>query len=878
MNHHFTSRELTECDREPIHNIAQIQPHGGFIKLNADWVIAHISTNCAAMLGLDENPVGGTALAKVLAPRAITVLKEALHRIVEPDQIERIFGVKLTEAACLFDCALHTVGDRMVIEFERHSQEQHADHVAMIGPILARLEPIRDFGTLCATAANLMREKLSYDRVMVYKFHADETGEVIAEAKREDLEPFLGLRYPQTDIPAQARELFRRNKFRTIADIDDELVPIQPPQALGGRALDMSMSGLRASSQIHLQYLRNMGVRATMTIAIVRQGRLWGLISCHHYTPHLPAYSLRTVAEMFSQMFSLMLDRLLIDRSEQVRTKGRSIHDKLMQRLAGGTVLSENLPMLHDLLKDAIAHDGASILIDGEYSTRGIAPSHSEFMALAPALGTAPVSTIIATPSLASEAQAAAAFADRVTGALILPISRSPRDYLILWRKPLAQTIRWAGNPAKAVLPGTERLQPRESFAAWSEEIRDRSEDWTDDDLLIADGLRVTLLEVILRMTDEVAKERARAQEQQELLIAELNHRVRNILNLIRGLVSQSQHDAIDVSAFASNIGGRIAALASAHNNITRENWSPAPLTSLFETEMAAYLNEKADRFKISGDEVLVAPEAYTVLALVVHELVTNSAKYGSLCDRSGSLSVDVKRTHFGDIKIAWREYGGPPVKPPTRRGFGSTIIERSIPFELKGEAELRFKLTGLEADFLVPSQYITPVTARESRESSAGNDNACAESETLALADLPKHMLLVEDSMIIALDTEENLRRLGVNSVDLSSNVSGALAAIEQRQPDLAILDFNLGDGSSMPVAKELVRRGVPFVLATGYAELGEKASEIGARYLLRKPYGKAEIQTLLSSYASEQWAESLETQAPGGDETDATSLTADG
>ncbi len=356
-------------------------------------------------------------------------------------------------------------------------------------------------------------------------------------------------------------------------------------------------------------------------------------------------------------------------------------------------------------------------------------------------------------------------------------------------------------------------------------------------------------------MPDEILRERRRAQEQQELLIAELNHRVRNILNLIRSLVSQSQDDAQSVASFAAIIGGRISALASAHDNITRENWAPAPLSALFETELAAYIAAKPERFTFNGDEVLIKPEAYPVLALVVHELVTNSAKYGCLCDGHGCLKVSVMQTRSGDLKIKWRESGGPPVKAPQRRGFGSKIIERSIPFELKGEAELRFKLTGLEGDFMIPARYIEPVSRDNSATTEAASTAlmaAAKERGNAGLPDtdhLPSHVLVVEDSMIIALDTEENLKRLGVKSVKIESNVAGALKAITERQPDFAIVDYNLGPESSSPVAHELNARGVRFALATGYSEVAGQFHELGACALIRKPYGRDEIQNVLAA-----------------------------
>ncbi|MBV7265099.1 HWE histidine kinase domain-containing protein [Erythrobacter ani] len=852
MNYSQPRSQFTECDREAIHHIAAVQDFGALIAVNSDWVIAQRSVNCASMLDLDALPQVGARLSDHFTPNAMDTLKAALARQSGEDTVERVFGLRLVRGGQLFDCALHASGNHLIIEFEPHAEAEYADHLALIGPVLTQLEPIRDLKTLFDTGATLVRQMLGYDRVMVYKFHRDESGEVIAEDRRDDLEPFRGLRYPRADIPQQARELFRRNRFRVIADMDAEPVPIEPATSMYGEPLDLSMSVLRSHSAMHVQYMRNMGVQASLTIAIVRQGRLWGMFSCHHTEPKLPAYSLRTVAEMFSQMFSLMLDRILIARTDEQNARGRKLHDQLMLRFADGDSLANSLPMLDDVLQQVIPHDGASVLTGDHYRARGAAPNHEQFMALAPILSSAPTSQIIATSELKAQIGDAAEFGDIAAGALVLPVSRSPRDYLVLWRKPLTQVVTWAGDPTKTTAEPGQRLHPRGSFAAWEESVEGRSEEWSDDEIQIAESLRVTLLEVILRMTDETAQERARAQEQQELLIAELNHRVRNILNLIRGLVSQSQDEAMSVSNFAAIIGGRISALASAHDNITRENWAPAPLSALFDTELGAYLSEKRGRFTLIGDDVLIRPEAYTVLALVVHELVTNSAKYGCLCDSSGQLTVKLKRNGFGDLEIKWQERGGPPVKPPTRRGFGSTIIERSIPHELKGDAILRFKLSGLEADFTIPARFVDSniVTPLENAEQLAANDTGPeTEVDTVDEVSLPEHVLIVEDSMIIALDTEENLKRLGVKSVRVEGNVAGALTAIAAKEPDFAIIDFNLGTESSEPVARELKERGVRFVLATGYAEMANEVEELGADALLRKPYDRDDLEKALKA-----------------------------
>jgi light-regulated signal transduction histidine kinase (bacteriophytochrome) len=847
MNLHQRTDALTECDREAIHHIAAIQSFGGLIAADGEGRVAHVSANVAALLGLAVLPAPGTPLAEVIAPASLAILTEALARPGAADTPERRFGLDLAGTGALFDCAVHKSCGLSIIEFEPHARSDFADHVSMIVPVIARLEQSETLEMLCHSAAQLVRQMTGYDRVMIYRFHPDESGEVIAEDREPELEPFNGLRYPAADIPQQARELFRRNRFRIIADMGSDAVPIVPALGPEDEPLDLSMSMLRSHSTMHLAYMRNMGVGASLAIAIVRHDRLWGMISCHHRAARLPPYSLRTVAELLSQTFSLMLDRILVAEAEALRERARHLNDRLLLRLAGGVTLADSLPMIEELLGGAIAHDGISLLVDGEYHASGEAPDETEFLAVAPLLASTLGGGTCASARLADQIAEAAAFAHRAAGALVLPLSRVNRDSLVLWRRPLERVVTWAGDPAKAAAAPGELLQPRASFAAWKETVRGRSAEWTADECEIAARLRRTLIEVILRMSEDLTRERARAAEQQELLIAELNHRVRNILGLIRALVSQSQAEALSVPGFAAIIGGRIAALAAAHDNITERHLGPASLSRLIEGELAPYCGAGGARFILTGADVLVTPEAYTILALVVHELATNSAKYGSLSARAGTVSVHMARTAIGDLALRWREAGGPPVSAPTRHGFGSTIITRSIPHDLQGEADVRHRLTGLEADFLVPARFLAGP-----EESAAAARLAQAPREPVTLvppadAEQPARVLVVEDSIIIALDIEENLKRLGVGEVRIESSVSGALAAIADDPPDFAIIDFNLGGESSEPIADALRAAGVRFVLATGYAEGAGSFERLGAAAVLRKPYGMAEIERLL-------------------------------
>jgi two-component sensor histidine kinase len=386
--------------------------------------------------------------------------------------------------------------------------------------------------------------------------------------------------------------------------------------------------------------------------------------------------------------------------------------------------------------------------------------------------------------------------------------------------------------------------------------VTGQSQPWSAVDFRIAEALRVSLLEVILRLTNLTEVERRRVLERQEVLIAELNHRVRNILSLIRGVVSQSKDSATTVESFTQVVGGRIHALARAHDQITADNGQPASFRSLVNAETGAYLGGKATRVVMLGPDVLLEPQAFTTLALVVHELVTNSAKYGALSDSRGRVEVATAIDTFGRFTIDWSEYGGPPVKPPTRRGFGSTIIESSIPHDLSGESELDFAAGGVRGRFMIPAAFTRP--ANRSSEADADQANpAMAESNVTVdsgtkMAQLPRDILLVEDNLIIALDTEDMLRSFGVETVRIASGLAEALKAIDEKPPEAALLDVNLGGDTSYEIAKRLEELGAPFVFATGYQEEIAFPDSFQDVRRLRKPYSAEALRETIEGLVS--------------------------
>jgi two-component sensor histidine kinase/CheY-like chemotaxis protein len=356
----------------------------------------------------------------------------------------------------------------------------------------------------------------------------------------------------------------------------------------------------------------------------------------------------------------------------------------------------------------------------------------------------------------------------------------------------------------------------------------------------IAENLRVGLLEVILRLTNFTAEERKRSQERQNLLIAELNHRVRNILNLIRGVITQSKDAAGTVESFTSVVGGRIQALARAHDLVTADLWGPASFHTLLNAEAGAYLGAQAERVFTEGPDALIAPEAFTTIALVFHEMMTNSAKYGALSDNRGRIEIVTAFDRLGRFSIKWREHGGPPVKPPSRRGFGSTVIERSILHDLKGEARIDYILPGLAAEFVIPSTYVSAA------KGPTGDSIQPVIESDQDPRECPRDVLLVEDNMIIAMDAEAMLRELGVNSVRIASGVAEALRVIEQSPVDFGLLDINLGRETSFEVAARLVALRTPFAFTSGYDDPTAFPAKYADIPRLRKPYSAQSLRNL--------------------------------
>lgn len=822
---------LTNCDREPIHIPGSIQPHGCIIvcDMRLQTVLRH-SANAAEMLALPQPLANGDQLSSVFSAKVIHDLCNALARSTEPSRPSALLDYTLPSGAC-FDISAHAFKGNAILEFEPCSGERRISTVEIAKTLISRLRRTSNIDDVMDVTARMMRSILAYDRVMIYKFSHDGSGRVVSEAKRNDLESFLGQHFPASDIPKQARELYLKNVLRLIGDAGCARIPIVPVLDASGEPLDLSYAQLRSVSPIHCEYLRNMGVSASMSVSIIVGGELRGLIACHHYSAKTLELPFRSAVEMFGEFFSMHIESVVQKTKLDTALRARQLLDQIMSEMTSHDDAEKFLRAKLQELQSIVPCDGVGLWLAGSYTSHGSGPPPTAIPALARFLNEAAGGKVWATHELERHFAPAKSYIGPTSGLLAIPASQVSRDCLMFFRKEVLQTIEWAGDPHKQYATGEhgDRLTPRKSFAIWKEEKIAQSLPWTDADRDIAESLRVALIEVLMRQSEVLAAERRQAELRQKLLNEELNHRVKNVLALIKSLVSQPVEDGRTIEDYALSLKRRILALAFAHDQVVRSDGGGS-LKQLLEAELSPYRTQNSE-IGLDGDDVALDARSFSVMALVLHELATNAAKYGALSRPGGRLAVSWRETENGACEIRWIEAGGPDVLAPSRRGFGTTLIDRSIPFDLGGESETRFERSGLSARFLIPRKFI----AASAPVSAAPDQQLIAPilSEPLR----GKNIMLVEDQLVIALEAESVLGDHGAH-VETAATAGEALRLLGQVTPDVAVLDVNLGSGTSFAVADELMTRNIPFVFATGYGATGTIPPSYAQAPIVTKPY----------------------------------------
>ena len=507
-----TPVDLDTCDREPIHVPGAVQPHGVLLALSEpDLVVRQVSSNSASMLGHEPADLLGRRLDEVVAGGLASAVHEASSDSSDPaEHFPLSTDVVVRGEVHPVDALLHRTGGVLVVEIEPGAGPLTFDLTyRSTRRAVSRINRAVSPGELYAIAAEEVRRLTGFDRVMVYRFDAEWNGQVVAEDKTDELNSFLGLRYPASDIPAQARALYTRNWLRLITDVGYRpapLVPVDDPRT--GQPLDLSHSTLRSVSPIHIEYLQNMGVSASMSISLLDRGDLWGLITCHHYSgPHRPPYEVRAAVEFHGQALSLRLvestDRLEVARALEARSRladlTTAVNDEV--RPAAAALTAGPLTVL-----DLMPCTGVAVGLDGGYASVGEVPEPSVVRAH-DAMAEMRGYEVHALDSLPTVMPKMAVTKEFASGALVLRVSS---DQFVVWLRPeQVRTVDWGGDPHNKAIAAGEgdevRLSPRKSFDLWRETVRLRSEPWLLADVELAGALRANLLDALYARTRRLA-------------------------------------------------------------------------------------------------------------------------------------------------------------------------------------------------------------------------------------------------------------------------------------------------------------------------------------------------------------------------------------
>ncbi len=708
----FGAVDLTNCDREPIHIPGSIQPHGVLIVLDPGSLKAiQVAGDTGRLLGLAPHELLEHVLEARIGPAALERLRAFGAQDMAKPRPLFAFETGVKYHGQPLEAFAHMSDGTLVVELEPCRSEPSANPAAIAQGMIMRVHGETELPGFFQAVASEVRAATGFDRVMVYQFQADESGAVIAEAKAEDLEPYLGLHYPASDIPRQARQLYLRNWTRLIPDVRYTPAPVTPAlNPLTGKPLDLTFSVLRSVSPIHLEYLGNMGVAASMSLSVVVEGKLWGLIACHHRKPHHLRQTLRSVCDLFAQMISLQLQERLATKAHSDRLRMKRIHAELVEAMVRENNLGEALIRHRPNLIDYIPADGAAVLCDGRVTRLGRTPTDEQLCELVGWLNVSLRDGMFMTDCLPEQYAPAQDYADVASGIIALSASRSPRDYVIWFRQEVLRTVTWAGNPAKPVETNDDgiRLSPRKSFAAWQETVRRRSVPWNERIAEAARDLLISMLDVVVRHLEQVMCEREQARMQQNLLMAELDHRVKNTIATIQSLVRFSASGAPSLEDFTRSIQERLHAMARAHSMLTQSRWKGLDLQKVIEEQFEPFGG--GDRVKISGSKLMLKPKAALSASLALHELTTNAAKYGALSVAEGWVEVSwAEQTREGKpwLVLQWTEHGGPVVAPPDRSGFGRVLLERSLAYDVDGHVDLDFRPEGLTCTALIPFEQI---------------------------------------------------------------------------------------------------------------------------------------------------------------------------
>jgi diguanylate cyclase (GGDEF)-like protein/PAS domain S-box-containing protein len=509
INQADLAQALKRCETEPIHRLGLIQPHGALIVFNrkAPFRVEQASANLSQFFPVEIDQILGAPLRDLLGSEQSAEIASLLGRCTDNNALfTRVYAV-INDDILELQVSVRPQGEVCFLEFEPVALDfQPSETLGMferVNKATCVLDTIDNVPDYCQVVADLVRDLIRFDRVMIYRFDARWDGEVIAESRHADKDSYLGNRFPAGDIPPQARQLYIQNLLRVVSDVEATPVtmrtvagvPAEPP-------LDLSLTVLRAFSPVHVEYLKNMGVRASLSISIILDGKLWGLIACHHDAPMRVAHPAREMLRFVGKLIGMKLSA--IDAQQQL-IQGNQLGEILTTLIRDVYSREDYLQAVKDYAPKILAlldASGAAVLIDGQIHPLGQVPDAGRLEALLDWLAGQNSQASLATNHLAACYPPAADFPELAAGLLATGFSAGGRNGMLWFRAERLRTIHWAGRPDKQLETdghGEWRISPRKSFAVWQETWRQRSDDWSAQAISAGEVLAQALIEAMVQ-------------------------------------------------------------------------------------------------------------------------------------------------------------------------------------------------------------------------------------------------------------------------------------------------------------------------------------------------------------------------------------------